>query len=419
MARNPAAPADPAILALAPTLRDATDDQLRRVTAWVDALPRRGQADHLVAMIRPRLADMRPGRPLRFERLLFMPLDTVIVPTRHWRPSDPAVPNSVIPSVAATLRQAMGGAGAAIDALLAGHTTRDLDAIRRAGGLLWPAAGRILADPPPPLDWEATGIGLTQYVPLLRRIAAILARAPDIESLVAWPNQGDAEHAWSDGPPADAIAAVLRTLAEDEGEAARLMLLVLLRRLPDHADRVAGVVVGCLGRRALDEAAEAILRDYRAGGAVETGLARVALADAPSHVRRQVGLLRALDGDRMPADRREKLRAARACLDQACRSRFGDSLARAFLAPLRALTDADPDQSVPRLEDAARDLRALETEARALGGGPVYDGLLAGAAEAVRLAPPDTGLALMDRARLTEIILGADAAFSVLTAGST
>ena len=63
----------------------------------VDAMPNRGAADQLIAPLRARLAHLRPPRPLRFARLLFLPLDPLIVPAARWRAAQPAIPRTVIP----------------------------------------------------------------------------------------------------------------------------------------------------------------------------------------------------------------------------------------------------------------------------------------------------------------------------------
>ena len=45
-------------------LVSAQDVKILKVVAMVDALPARGDADSLIAPLRPRLAQLRPRRPL-------------------------------------------------------------------------------------------------------------------------------------------------------------------------------------------------------------------------------------------------------------------------------------------------------------------------------------------------------------------
>ena len=141
---------------------------------------------------------------------------------------------------------------------------------------------------------------------------------------------------------------------------------------------------------------------------IETRVEQASIADAAEHARQMIGLLRALEEGKTQGER-ERARAVRARLDQGCQARFSDGLTHELLGSLADVTDAEI--AVPALEDVARDLRALETEARAIGGGPVYDRLLHAAADTVGHA----SLALMDRVRLTEIIAGTDVAMKLLT----
>ena len=63
-------------------LLGARDQQILRVVDMVDKMPQRGDADDFIAPLRPRLAFLRPIRRLNFTRLLFQPLDSVIVARR-------------------------------------------------------------------------------------------------------------------------------------------------------------------------------------------------------------------------------------------------------------------------------------------------------------------------------------------------
>ena len=82
------------------SLATAQDGQIERVVAMVDALPQRGAADRLIAPIRPRLAQLRPARPLRFCRLLFLPLDPLVVPPTKWRRASLTLPRTVLEPLA-------------------------------------------------------------------------------------------------------------------------------------------------------------------------------------------------------------------------------------------------------------------------------------------------------------------------------
>src|SRR5580698_2227106 len=128
--------ASSAIREAARRLADARDAQIMQVVAMVDAMPNRGSADQLIAPLRDRLTRLRPPRPLRFARLLFLPLDPLIVPPARWRLEHPTIPRSVIPLLAAAVETAMGPAGQRVAAMIAGRSTEDRGVIDQAGRLL-------------------------------------------------------------------------------------------------------------------------------------------------------------------------------------------------------------------------------------------------------------------------------------------
>jgi hypothetical protein len=68
-------------------LAAAQDHQIARVLQIVDGLESRTEADHLISALRKRLAELRPMRKLNFDRLLFAPLDPLIVNAPDWTPA--------------------------------------------------------------------------------------------------------------------------------------------------------------------------------------------------------------------------------------------------------------------------------------------------------------------------------------------
>jgi len=132
---------NPAIREVSRDLAGARDEQILKVVAMVDAMPHRGAADQLIAPLRGRLAQLRPPRPLRFARLLFLPLDPLIVPAPRWRPDHGTIPRSAIPSLAAAVATDLGSVGRKVAAMIEGHTTQNREVVGAAGALLWrPAA---------------------------------------------------------------------------------------------------------------------------------------------------------------------------------------------------------------------------------------------------------------------------------------
>ncbi len=211
-----------------------------------------------------------------------------------------------------------------------------------------------------------------------------------------------------------------------------MIIAMLLRRLPQAADALRTTEAARVApsiKRATEHATVLLLDHLLREDGAQATLARTRLADAAKATSDMVALLAALDRDDVPAARRQQIRGARLHLDQCCRNRFRAGLMSDLLAPIRALPAVPEPGDVTALEDAARALRALETEARAIGSGPAYDRMLADATEAVKTPPKATGLDAggpeaggpesggldrVDRLRLVELLSGPKAALALM-----
>ncbi len=396
------------------SLSDVTDAQLVQVVALIDRMTERGDADTFIAPFRARLGQLGPRRPLRFGRLLFLPLDPVIVPAPRFRPGTPCVPRSALAPFSLLVHAALGARANEIEAAVAGRATEDTETIGRAGAVLWSEAAVILGNAPQPPGWAAAGLPGGLYKPLALGIAAVLEQAATMHALAT-----DV----AAGLPLDvaAIDAILTKAAPHGAEAWSLVLAVLLGRLPD-ADAIllhANAWMVRQGapdlRTAIDQVAEtqlARLESDEDGGAQ---VQRVDLADAGAYVHRLAGMLDGLAGATPPLALRLRVDAIRTRVDANCRQRFANGMAGEFMAPLRQLREASGPVALQGLEAAARQLRVLETEARRLGGAPTYDTLLREAAMAVRNMASDDGLPLGEKVRLIEILAGPEEALALLT----
>ena len=399
-------------------LTSAPDRQFARVVAMVDALPRRGAADDLIAPFRPRLAQLRPARPLRFCRLLFSPFDPVIVPGPKWRPGSPSIPRTVLEPFAESVRTELGPAADEIEAFIAGRTTDDTAIIARAGAVLWPAAARILArsETPPP-RWAETGLPGALYGTVSRGIAVVLAQATDLHELVEKVAHGAKLR------PEDVLR-ILDTRIVSAPEAWGMLLASLLSRLP-QADAVlrAAIANGLIGpnsvmRVAAEQAIDVVLDGLEAQGGDAGPVGGGELSQASAEVTRILALLQGLDSAKLSPDRRRRAQALRQRVDESCITRFEAGLACQFVAPLTLLQpDADPAE-VTRLEDIARDLRKLEAAARKLNPRNGLEAQLLRAAGQIGAMNENSALELADRVRLVEILAGPDAAMAMFEAGA-
>jgi hypothetical protein len=382
----------------------APDSQVMWIIATVDAMTERGAADALIAPLRQRLAVLRPPRPLRFTRLLFHPLDSVIVPAAQWRAGQPAIPRTALMPLADCVRRAMGARVQGIETAIRGRTTAETALVASQGQAIWPAAATILASATVPPLWSATGLGEAAFAPLARRVAALLAQAPALDRLCAETVHGLLP------PRPDVLHAILRSISVTDETALPLMVRLLLNRLPQLASMLAAAPSGTASPQlkiALDEAIDGLLDQMIAEDGTSAQIASAGLAEASVAVRRIATLLQQIEDGTVRPVRRSQLPTIRQQVDAGCRARFTVSLREQLLAQLHVATDQD----IPALETAARELRALETEARVMGGGSAYDLMLTQAADAVKA---ETGLDRTDQIRLVEILSGSDAAPAML-----
>lgn len=403
-------PRDPTIRTLSRGVAGASEPQIMRIVATVDAMAARGAVDDLIAPLRHRLVQLRPVRPLRFARLVFFPLDPLLVPAARWRPAHVTLPRTVIAPMAKVVEAALGAKLDAVKDAISNRKTDETDLIRELGASLWPAAGSALAGSAVPADWVSTGLGDQAYLDLARRAGAVLAAAPALDAVCAAAAQGL--------PPSHAaIEAIVHKAAGASASALPMLVALLLIRLPGSAHLLYEIESGAAAvalKSATDQAADMLLGrlDGREGG--ESLIAASALAEAGATAGRLAVLLDEMNrGDATP-ERRKQLHGLRQKLDADCRARFADGLASELLAPLRALPDQPGPADVTGIETTARHLRVLESEARTLGGGAFYDRLLAEAADAVAEPANASGLKPADRVRLVEILAGSEAALAML-----
>ncbi len=419
---------DPTIAAPTPTsntaqLRDvqqsltsARAEQITRVVAMVDALRDRSTADALIAPLRPRLMQLRPGRPLRFARLLFLPLDPLIVPPPRWRPSEPLVPRSALTPLSDAVRLSAGSVVGEVDALIKDRAQSDESVIAAAGERLWPEAARALMTSPPPHSWAESGLPPELFAPLARAVGGALQHAVPLRLLAAEARQGLPIRAETldgilDGARVSGVDAWSMTLALLLGclpDAARLLL-----RLDELATRP-----GAVARQRLDTVLSSAL-DVLEAPAV-AGPLTVDLAEAGIAIRRAGALLDALDRPSTSPALRQRLASVRQAVDARGLAQFEQAVAERLLAPLQGTQpDLDPID-IRSIESMARDLRQLEQAGRRVGGsGPHYDRSLRHAAELLKGAPSRPELTAIDKIRIVEILLGPEAALAMLSGPPT
>ena len=329
-------------------LVQARDDQMAQVVALVDALSQRGQADALIAPLRPRLALLAPNRPMTVTRLMFRPMDPVIVPGPRWRPSMSAVPRTALGCLGGAVAPRLGAAGMAIQAMLAGlppgapaDTARDTAAA--AGAMLWPAAAAVLDNLLTPPDWtDATGLPPSCFGPVRAAAAAVLHQATRLARLDAGADGGEIDLA------ADVNAILIDAQSRPGGLATVLAMLLahgpsaalLVSAMSGGPSNGASPGLAALPTGALDSAVGQSLD--RAGTLVETVLPGVALAVATGHARDVAALVAALEHPGSRPSLRVQAGRTRQAADQACRNRMSQAVQQDMMPRLLDASDAAP-----------------------------------------------------------------------------
>lgn len=404
MATNGMATGAGGLRAIRQELAGARDDQISRVVAMLDAMPERGEADRLIAPLRGRLARMGVERRMSFTRLLFLPLDPVVMPAPDWRRGAPGLPRSALPALAEAVRAGLGAACGEVEAALEGVTARQGAAVLAAGRLLWGPAARVLAEAPAPAGWSGrTGLQERDFLALARPCASVLRQAVPLHATLARLGLGE------DADPA-LLQAMLREAAAAGEAHFAVLVAVLLARLPGCAALLALVdelAPAGPARLAADEAVGFVLE--RMEVTADSSLARVTAALAADQA-----LLQGLEARAAQRPSRlAQVSAVRQRLAGACRGRFASELPARLLEPAVRLAAAD-DSEMEGLEAAARELRHFGQAAGRFGQPEHYENALRQAASALRPQDGDGPQTLADRVRLTEILAGPEAALALL-----
>ncbi len=221
------------LAALHRTLTGAEHSRIVRLLALADTLHHRGAVDDLIAPFRPHLAQLRPARPLRFVRLLFMPLDPVIVPSADWHPKSPSIPRSALLPMAKAISAPMGEHAARIRRMIEGHSTHDRQVISEVGALLWPSAAQALINSMVPADWtEQTGLPVGLFASIAANTGIVLEQVLTLQTWRAEAQIGVAVRT-------TALQQMLQQVNQARPEALGMLIALVLARLPKMLPRKA------------------------------------------------------------------------------------------------------------------------------------------------------------------------------------
>jgi hypothetical protein len=169
----------------------ASQQQLARVVALIDGLADRADADRLLERVRPRLRTLGLPRRMGFPRVLFLPLDGLIVVPRNWRPGALDIPRTALATLAGEVHAALGPMAARIDAGCTGRTMEDQATVSALGQELWPAAAGCLPEAAP-ASWSRAGFADRDYELIRSACLAGWGHAG-----TTWPARQDRRRNWS------------------------------------------------------------------------------------------------------------------------------------------------------------------------------------------------------------------------------
>ncbi len=395
-------------------LGDADDEKINKIIAYVDQFGDAAVNRTLLDPLRARLAALRPSRALRLSRLLFIPLDPLIVSPAVWRPGSLRVPRTTLAPLTAAVTARLGTEASRIAGMVGKLDGDAAETIEQAGALLWPRAADILADAPVPPEWRETELPEALFGPLARRVAAVIRRGSLLQGLVR-----DGEQGRFDDDAAN-VAAIMAGLVNESADGAAMVAQLVLIQAPhavlhlrrfvsatrDSAESIALNKAMSLG---VEQTLQFLEREANFARKINTG----SIGDAGDTVRSVAKLLYALDSDTSAPVHRARLRAMRDGLDRASRACFAKSLKSDIIEPLAAMRRPDVVVEQRRLEVSARELRALESTARHFGDPAGYDCSLLQTSEAVRAAYAAGTIGLARACRLIEILSGPESAIEL------
>ena len=371
-------------------LAQAGNAQLARIVAVVDALPARGRVDDLIAPLRHRLAQIRPPRPRSVMRLLFVPVEPVIMPLDEWRSVGIGIPRPAVGTLGRALRDAM---------LAEGTWPGEGPADESAGAVIWPAAARTLQRLALPPDWEdRTGLHAAEFQVVTATLGGVLQDAVVIEEIcqAASPNQASIRGAL--------ISAQTRGSAGLDTAVAILLARTGSSRVASIATEIAG------GEATVDLALTRMVSSM--AQQAKAGAGREGIAATATRLAEVIG---PMAHGASPAQL-ARLNGTRKQAEALCRETFRDA-ARETIASISAPSASpgpaeEEDEAADAMEAMARDVRRLELAGRKLGGNTEYESILAKAVDAVHANPGQ--LATIERVRLLEILAGPETAMRLL-----
>ncbi|MCA3283390.1 MAG: hypothetical protein ING16_11005 [Roseomonas sp.] len=392
------APADGAnVDGLAANLSHASDENLLRIMAMIDRLPDRSRLDALLTDVRPRLAQLRPPRPLTMMRLLFLPLSGALVDQAAWRQDPASIPRAALRPIFTLLRDLPHGPLTEVKTAPSQALFTDLDLVEGLGRPVWASAARLCEQIAPGSRWADAGFTPEDFRTMTRLAAGVWRHAGPIWDVLrqgAAPVSADALRSALSGPAGegpDVFRVAFRTLLLASGNVANFSALTT--GMPPGVSEIVN--------QALEEWIEAALQKL----AEQEWIEATNRAEEIGKTLEALGLTPYFQIPR----RRQQLSSFFWRLEEQCRELLHEITDEEILPALTPSAEPYSDSRFLALEIHARAARRLEMLGRHFGNDPAYgenQQRLAGAFSAAEKVKSGLGITATDLARLREILLG-------------
>ncbi|MCA3432291.1 MAG: hypothetical protein INF62_02565 [Roseomonas sp.] len=391
-------PADGAnVDGLAANLSNASDENILRIMAMIDRLPDRSRLDALLNDIRPRLAQLRPPRPLTMMRLLFLPLSGALVDRAAWRQDPATIPRAALRPIFTLLRDLPNGPLTEAETAPPQALFTDLDLVENLGRPVWEAAARLCEKVTPGSRWADAGFTPEDFRSMTRLAAGVWRHAGPIWGVLRQgvaPVSADTLRSALSGPAGegpDVFRVASKTLLLESGNVANFSALT------------SGMPPG------VSEIVIQSLEEW-----IETALPRLAEQDWIEATNRAEEIGKTLEAlgltpyFQIPR-RRQQLSSFFWRLEEHCREIIREIIDEEILPALTPNAEPYSDSRFLAVESHARAARRLEILGRHFGNDPAYgenQQRLARAFGAAEKVKSDLGITATDLARLGEILLG-------------
>lgn len=391
---------------LTENLSAASDENLLRIVAMIDRLPDRSKLDGILADVRPRLAQLKPPRPVTITRLLFLPLTGALVDQADWRRDPGTIPRTALHLISSLIKDLLGEAAQSMAKALRHAAFSDVTIVEQFGQPLWEGAARVSERITPGTRWAEAGFTPEDFRSMMRLASGVWRHAGAIWNILRQDDAPVSVAALREalvGPAnenPEVFAAAFRTLLRAVRNPSAFASLAAGGMPPGTSEIIIEVLEDWIN------SALPTLPDYEPYEATERA----------EEIGKTIETLGLTPFFQIPR-RRRQLSAFFWRLEEYCRVMLIEIVNEDILPVFTPSVESLSDVTFAQLERQARVARRLEILGRHFGNDPSYDETQQRLIKAFVTAKKDmTGLPVtpVDLLRLGEILLGREKARALL-----